>query len=58
MDVPRTLVLMRDVNLTTLLGKPKDGIGYIQLTGFTANSGRDVRNSVYASQTNCFDFMF
>lgn len=50
LDVPRTLVQMRDVKLTTLLGKPQDGIGYIQLTGFTANSGRDVRNSIYALQ--------
>jgi len=50
LEVPRTLVQMRDVKLTTLLGKPKDGIGYIQLTGFTANSGRDTRNSIYALQ--------
>jgi len=50
LDITRALVQMRDVKLTTLLGKEKDGIGYIQLTGFTANSGRDVRNSIFALQ--------
>jgi len=50
LNVPRRLVQMRDVKLTTLLGKEKDGIGYIQLTGFTANSGRDVRNSIFQLQ--------
>ena len=50
LNVPRRLVQMRDVKLTALLGKEKDGIGYIQLTGFTVNSGRDVRNSIFQLQ--------
>ena len=51
LNVPRRLVQMRDVKLTALLGKEKDGIGYIQLTGFTVNSGRDVRNSIFQVQS-------
>jgi len=49
-EMPRTMVQMRDVKLTTLLGNPRDGIGYTQLTGFTANSGSEVRNSIFALQ--------
>merc|ERR1712038_260383 len=36
--------------LTTFLGKPEDGIGYIQLSGFSADAGREVRNSIFALQ--------
>ena len=39
-----------DVKLSILLGKPRDGIGYIQLTGFTDNTGRDVRDAIYMLQ--------
>merc|ERR1712038_275169 len=36
--------------LTTFLGKPEDGIGYIQLSGFAANAGNEVRQSIFALQ--------
>ena len=48
--MPRTVVQIRDVKLATLVGKPEDGIGYIQLTGFSSNAGLEVRNSILALQ--------
>jgi len=45
-SVPRTVVRIRDVKLATLLGDAKDGIGYIQLTGFASDAGREVRNAI------------
>lgn len=48
--MPRTVVRLRDVKLATLLGKPEDGIGYIQLTGFASETGREVRNAILALQ--------
>jgi len=44
--MPRTVVRMRDVKLATLLGRPQDGIGYIQLTGFASDAGREMRNAI------------
>lgn len=49
--VPRTLVQIADVKLATMIGKPSDGIGYIQLTGFTADAGREVRNALLSLQS-------
>jgi len=48
--IPRNIVQIRDVKLTSFIGKPQDGIGYIQLTGFNANAGREVRSSIFALQ--------
>lgn len=48
--LPRTLVKINDVKLATLLGKPADGIGYIQLSGFAAEAGRETRNAILALQ--------
>lgn len=48
--MPRSLVRLRDVKLATLLGKPEDGIGYIQLSGFAANAGPEVRAAIFALQ--------
>jgi C-terminal processing protease CtpA/Prc len=50
LTIPRRVVQISDVKLATLVGKPQDGIGYIQLTGFTSNCGRDVRNAIFALQ--------
>lgn len=50
LTIPRKIVQISDVKLATLVGKPKDGIGYIQLTGFTSNCGRDVRNAIFSLQ--------
>lgn len=50
LTIPRKIVQISDVKLATLVGKPKDGIGYIQLTGFTSNCGRDVRNAIFYLQ--------
>jgi len=44
--MPRTIVKIRDVKLATLLGNEADGIGYIQLTGFSQNAGREVREAI------------
>ena len=48
--VPRTVVKLRDVKLATILGDVKDGIGYIQLTGFSSDAGKEVRNAIFALQ--------
>lgn len=48
--IKRTVVQIQDVKLATLVGKPENGIGYIQLTGFSADAGREVRNSIFALQ--------
>lgn len=48
--IPRTVVKIRDVKLATLLGKPTDGIGYIQLSGFASETGRETRNAIFALQ--------
>ncbi len=50
LSIPRNVVQVRDVKLTTFLGKPEDGIGYIQLSGFAANAGNEVRRSIFALQ--------
>ena len=49
-SIPRMIVQINDVKLATLLGKPEDGIGYIQLSGFNANAGREVRNAILGLQ--------
>jgi Periplasmic protease len=48
--IPRTVVQIADVKLATMIGDPKDGIGYIQLSGFSADAGREVRNAIFALQ--------
>ena len=48
--IPRNIVRVRDVKLTTFVGKPQEGIGYIQLAGFTANAGNEMRQSIFALQ--------
>lgn len=42
----RLLACYRDVKLATLLGDPKDGIGYVKLSGFTSDAGRQVRQAI------------
>lgn len=44
--MPRAVVKIRDVKLAKLMGDPSDGIGYIQLSGFTADAGKEVRNAI------------
>lgn len=48
--IPRTIVRIRDVKLATLIGKPENGVGYIQLSGFTSNAGLEVRSAILALQ--------
>lgn len=48
--IPRTVVQIADVKLATMIGDPKEGIGYIQLSGFSADAGREVRNAIFALQ--------
>lgn len=50
LSIPRNIVQVPDVKLTSFVGKPQDGIGYIQLTGFAANAGNEVRRSIFALQ--------
>lgn len=38
LELPRRLVRISDVKLATYLGDPKDGVGYINLHGFNADS--------------------
>lgn len=44
--MPRRIVQLRDVKLATFAGDPKDGIGYISLSGFSANAGNEVRQAM------------
>jgi len=44
--MPRSVVRVRDVKLATMLGSPKDGIGYIQLSGFASETGREMRAAI------------
>ena len=44
--MPRSVVRIRDVKLATLLGDPRDGIGYIQLSGFSSDAGREMRQAI------------
>ena len=45
-SMPRSVVRLRDVKLATLLGKKEDGIGYISISGFAANTGEEVRHAI------------
>ena len=44
--IRRRSVRMSDIRLATLLGKPGDGLGYVNLGGFNAGASRDFRNAV------------
>lgn len=44
--MPRALVRIRDVKLASLIGNPSDGVGYIQLSGFAADAGKEVRSAI------------
>ena len=48
--MPRQIVRVRDVKLATLLGNPKEGMGYIQLSGFASNTGAEMRNAILSLQ--------
>ncbi|KAI2514222.1 tail specific protease [Fragilaria crotonensis] len=54
-SIPRTVVKIRDVKLATLVGNPADGIGYIQLTGFAQDAGREMRNAILSLQRQAED---
>lgn len=48
-SVPRTLVKLRDVKLASMVVQPNvkaGGVGYIQLSGFSANAGAEVRGAL------------
>jgi carboxyl-terminal processing protease len=53
--IPRSVVRIRDVKLATLVGNPSDGIGYIQLTGFSSDAGREMRNAILYLQRQAED---
>ena len=53
--IPRQIVRLRDVKLTTFLGNPADGIGYISLSGFAANAGAEVMQSILALEQAAMD---
>lgn len=46
----RTIVQIPDVKYFGFVGDPKDGIGYIDLSGFASNAGREVRFAIRALQ--------
>lgn len=50
--VKRDVVKMSDIKLASYIGDPKDGIGYINLHGFTANAGNDFRNAMVTLRFN------
>ena len=53
--MPRSVVRIRDVKLATLLGDPKDGIGYIQLSGFSSAAGSETRQAIQYLQRAAYD---
>jgi carboxyl-terminal processing protease len=53
--MPRQIVRVRDVKLATLLGDPREGMGYIQLSGFASNTGAEMRNAVLTLQQAALD---
>lgn len=53
--MPRQIVRVRDVKLATLLGDPKDGMGYIQLSGFASQTGAEMRNAILSLQQAALD---
>jgi carboxyl-terminal processing protease len=50
LSLPRSIVKIRDVKLTSFVGNPDDAIGYVSLSGFSADAGREVRASILALQ--------
>lgn len=44
--MPRSLVQIRDVKLASMIGDPSDGVGYIQLSGFAADAGKEVKSAI------------
>ncbi len=48
--IKRTIVQIPDVKYFGFVGDPKDGIGYIDLSGFASNAGREVRFAIRALQ--------
>lgn len=53
--MPRAVVQLRDVKLATLVGNPKDGIGYVSLSGFAASAGSEVRGAILALEQAAVD---
>ncbi|CAB9510999.1 CtpA-like serine protease [Seminavis robusta] len=53
--MPRQIVRVRDVKLATLLGDPRDGMGYIQLSGFASQTGAEMRNAILTLQQAALD---
>ena len=53
--MPGAVVKIREVKLATLLGDPEDGIGYIQLSGFAFEAGREMRNAIQYQQRSAED---
>lgn len=53
--MPRSVVRIRDVKFAALLGNPADGIGYIQLLGFTSDAGREMRQAIQYLQRSAED---
>jgi hypothetical protein len=46
-ELKRQVIRLRDLKLSTLVGpRPADGIGYIQLSGFSQGCGRDVAAAI------------
>jgi len=53
--MPRKEVKIRDVKLAKLMGNKADGIGYIQLTGFSQDAGREMRSAITALQRQALE---
>ncbi|KAG5180424.1 ClpP/crotonase-like domain-containing protein, partial [Tribonema minus] len=44
----RRMVKVSDVKLATLVGSPADGVGYVQLSGFSPSAGKDLAAALHA----------
>jgi len=53
--MPRRTVKIRDVKLAKLIGSKAEGIGYIQLTGFAQDAGREMRSAIIYLQRQALE---
>ena len=49
-QLPRQIVKIHDVKAATMVGDARDGVGYIELRGFSEDAGREMRAAINALQ--------
>jgi carboxyl-terminal processing protease len=49
-ELARQLVKIHDVKAATMVGDARDGVGYIELRGFSEDAGREMRAAITSLQ--------